>query len=504
MNYKFIFSFFCLWFSSAFSSQAPAIEWQRTYGGTSADTHMDVQQTSDGGYIHIGASISNNGDVTGNHGNVDIWVVKTNASGDILWQKSLGGTSYDQGSSIRQTSDGGYILAGTSNSNNGDVTGNNGNKDYWVVKLNATGNIQWQKNYGGNNDDIATSIRPTSEGGYIVTGYKSMAPPTMVGGDRKYWVVKLDSSGNIQWQNTYGGENWEEAYSIEQTTDGGYIVAGYSSSLYTYVIGNHGAEDYWIIKINAAGALEWQKSLGGTSSEKARAIKQAQDGGYFVVGHSFSNNGDVTGNNGDKDYWVVKLSATGNIIWQKSLGTSLWEEAVGVDSTLDGGCVVTGYAHTPKDGSPNNIDYWVLKLNSSGNIEWQNYYGGLLTDQASSIQKTSDGGYILGGFSYSGPTGSTDYWIIKLAGNQLSTHENNSKNNISIYPNPAKDFVTISHLPNETTISILDLSGRKIFNKKYAEAKVSMNISQLTNGTYIIQVDDQEKTILSEKLIIKK
>jgi hypothetical protein len=511
MKYKFILSLVCIYFSNLLLSQAPVIEWQRYYGGTSSDLHSDVQQTSDGGYIHIGTTSSNNGDVTGNHGSADIWVVKTNAIGDILWQKALGGTYLDQGRSIRQTPDGGYILVGTTSSNDGDVSGNNGYRDYWVVKLNSSGNIQWQKTYGGANDDVASSIRPTSDGGYIVAGYKSMAPTNMVGDQREYWIIKLDSSGNIQWQNTYGGENWEEAYSIEQTTDGGYIVAGISNSLYNFVIGNHGYYDYWVIKLNAAGTLEWQKSLGGSFSDTAQSIKQTSDGGYVVVGYSLSNDGNVTGNNGDRDYWVVKLTSIGNMQWQKSFGGSKDDIATGVESTADGGCIVTGYSNSAhKEGDPITgypyPNYWVLKLNFLGNLEWEGSYGGVLIEQASSIQKTSDGGYILGGFSNSNnPTTIThDYWVVKLAGNQLNTHENSIKNNISIYPNPAKDYITVDHLPNNTTISIHDLSGRKIFNKKYSESKVSINTSEFTNGAYVIQVDDQEKLLLSEKLIIKK
>jgi len=412
--------------------------------------------------------------------------------------------------SIRQTSDGGYILVGTTSSNDGDVTGNNGYKDYWVVKLSSSGTIQWQKTYGGPNDDVASCIRTTSDGGYIVAGYKSLAPPTMVGDQRDYWIIKLDSSGNIQWQNTYGGENWDEANSIEQTTDGGYIVAGTSASLYNFVIGNHGYYDYWVIKLNAAGTLEWQKSLGGSSADMARCIKQASDGGYFIVGDSSSANGDVTINNGTYDYWVVKLSSTGNMQWQKSFGGNKDDIVTGIDTTADGGCIVLGFSSSPhKEGDPINgypyPNYWVLKLNSLGNIEWQDFYGGVLVEQTSSIQKTSDGGYILGGFSNSNTaTYNHDYWIIKLAGNQLSTVENLIKNNISIYPNPAKDYFIVDHLPNETTISIHDLSGRKIFSQKYTETKVSIQTDDFTDGVYIIQVDHGKKTILSEKLIIKK
>lgn len=502
MKYTFILSFFCIYLSNNLYSQAPAIEWQKTYGGLQSDLHNNLHQTSDGGYIHIGSSSSNNGDVTGNHGSGDIWVLKTNAIGDIMWQKCFGGSYLDIGTSIQQTSDGGYILAGITASHDGDVSVNYGYKDSWVIKLDASGNIQWQKTYGGPNDDSASSIRQTTDGGYIVAGYKSMAPPTLVGGNKDFWIIKLDALGNIEWEQTYGDPSgWEEAHSIEQTTDGGYIVAGYSSSPYGYVIGNHGANDYWVIKITATGILQWQQSLGSSTNDVAQSVKQTTDGGYIVSGYSILQ-GD--GGSPDYDFWIVKLNSTGSTLWQNFFGGSMDDRPVGLDSTPDGGCIVAGffYSYDPITGFPQS-DFGVIKLNALGNVEWQNSYGGTYNQGASSIQRTSDGGYIIGGFTQTANV-TSDFLVIKLAGNQLGTHENTIKSNISIYPNPAKDFVTIDHLPAGATISIHDMSGRKIFNKKYSEAKVSINTSAFSSGAYIVQVDDQEKTILSEKLSIKK
>ncbi|MCE3077210.1 T9SS type A sorting domain-containing protein [Chryseobacterium gwangjuense] len=512
MNYKFISSLLFIYFSNLFSSQAPAMQWQKNYGGSQPEMFPDIALTSDGGYILAGSSASTNGNVTGNHGLNDFWVVRTNSTGDILWQKSLGGSAGDAASSVRQTSDGGYIVAGSSSSNNGDVTGNHGSSDFWIVKLDTSGNLQWQKSFGGSNEEIAQSIRQTTDGGYIVAGYTASSDGDVAsgnGGYRDYWVIKLNATGNLQWEKTYGGGSGDQAYSIEQTTDGGYIIGGYSNSIDNIVTGNHGSDDYWIVKINAAGVLQWQKSLGGSGTDRAFSVKQTSDGGYIAFGQSISTNGDITGSHGNDDYWLAKLSSTGILQWQKSYGGSLYDRGRDVSQTADGGYIMTGVSFPLNvEGTTSNgaNDYLIVKTDASGNMEWQQTYGGLQDDYGTFVKQTLDGGYILCGYSdaITNSSSNYDYWIIKLAGNQLSTDENILKNNISMYPNPAKDFVTIDHLPNETTISILDLSGRKIFSKKYTEPKVSIHTSQLTNGTYIIQVDDQEKTILSEKLMIKK
>jgi hypothetical protein len=268
-----------------------------------------------------GGSPSVDGDVTGNHGLTDFWIVKLDTTGDIQWQKSLGGSGYDRtdyDQSICQTADGGYIVAGYSNSNDGDVSGNHGGYDYWIVKLNSNGHVQWQKCLGGSNDDLATSIKQTADGGYIVAGYSNSNHGDVSGnhgGNNDCWVVKLDASGNIQWQKCLGGTYDEVASSVQQTADGGYIVGGHSNSNDGDVNGNHGSfNDAWLVKLNVSGNIQWQKCLGGTYDEGANAVQQTADGGYVAVGLSDSNNdGDVSGNHGyplgTEDYWIVKLDA---------------------------------------------------------------------------------------------------------------------------------------------------------------------------------------------------
>jgi len=408
-----------------------ATQWQKSLGGSNDDETYSIQQTSDGGYIVAGYSDSNDGDVTGNQGDYDYWVVKldTNGtSGNIVWQKSLGGSSSDQANSIQQTFDGGYIVAGLSVSDDSDVTGNHGYGyyDYWVVKLDTSGNILWQKCLGGSSGDEAYSIQQTSDGGYIVAGssYSNDGNVTGNHGYGDYWIVKLDTNGNIVWQKSLGGSSYDEAHSIQQTSDGGYIVAGYSYSNDGDVTGNHGYDDYWIVKLDTGGDILWQKSLGGSNADEAFSIQQTSDGDYIVAGYSYSNDGDVTGNHGYYDYWIVKLDTSGNIVWQKSLGGSGWDYAHSIQQTSDGGYIVAGTSDSNDGNVTENHgfwDYWVVKLDTVGNIMWQKSLGGSGFDDARWIQQTSDSGYIIAGRSESidgnvtENHGSYDYWVVKLA-----------------------------------------------------------------------------------------
>ena len=406
-------------------AQAPAIQWQKSLGGSMNDEAWSIKPTSDGGYIVAGGSESNDSDVSGNHGNWDYWVVKLDDAGAIQWQKSLGGSLGDFAYSIQQTSDGGYVVAGESGSNNGDVSGNHGLNDYWVVKLNETGDIQWQKSLGGSNNDFGYSIQQTSDGGYIVSGTTAANNDEVSGnhGGYDYWVVKIDDTGAIQWQKSLGGSGNDDAASIQQTTDGEYIVTGASASNDDEVSGNHGGYDYWAVKLTDTGAIQWQKSLGGTGNDYGYAVQQTTDGGYIIAGYSGSNDSEVSGNHGIYDYWIVKLNDTGAIQWQKSLGGDTIDNAYSIRQTSDGGYIVAGFSGSNDgdvSGNHGSYDYWIVKLNDIGTVQWQKSLGGSGMDEAYEIQQTPDGGYIVAGYSnsndgdVSGNHGGYDYWVVKL------------------------------------------------------------------------------------------
>ena len=291
-----------------------SIDWQKCLGGTKREYLYSIIQTSDGGYMVSGWSASNDGDVSGNHGGEDIWVLKLNATGAIQWQKCLGGSQNERLRSIQQTADGGYILSSTTTSNDGDVSGNNGLTDIWIVKLNSAGSILWQKSLGSTNDDDEgwLSILPTSDGGYIVSVYTYSNNGDISGnhGGQDAWIVKLNTSGAILWQKCLGGTGDDVLMSILTTSDGGYILSGVTSSNDGDVSGNHGG-DAWIVKLNATGTILWQKCLGGSAGDNLEKIIPTSDDEYIVLGSTESNDLDVSGNHGGDDAWVVKLNTTG-------------------------------------------------------------------------------------------------------------------------------------------------------------------------------------------------
>ncbi|MBP7713944.1 MAG: T9SS type A sorting domain-containing protein [Bacteroidota bacterium] len=478
---------------------AQEIEWQNTIGGNNTDQLYSIQQTSDGGYILGGVSISDiSGDKTENsQGDYDYWVVKLDSTGNIQWQNTIGGSGYDQLYSIQQTSDGGYILGGYSNSGiSGDKTeSSQGDYDYWVVKLDAIGNIQWQTTIGGNDADWLYSVQQTTDGGYILGGYSlsdisgDKTEGTQGGND--YWVVKLDASGNIQWQNTIGGNNDDNLTSIQQTTDGGYILGGYS---YSDISGDktensQGSDDYWVVKLNASGNIQWQNTIGGSGYDQLYSIQQTSDGGYILGGYSESNiSGDKTENSqGFDDYWVVKLDTTGNIQWQNTIGGGSFDYLTSIQQTSDGGYILGGYSNSGISGDKTencqgNTDYWVVKLDASGNIQWQNTIGGNYSDWLYSVQQTSDGGYILGGCSDANISGDKtenvqgvyDYWVVKLTNKfNLIT----GKTYIDANSNTIQDSNEIN-LPNRMITE--QNTGRIAFS----EQNGNYNVSVLDTGNF--------------------
>jgi hypothetical protein len=485
----------------------PAIQWQKAVGGYQDDESYSIQQTTDGGYIVAGYAVSNDGDVTNNHGlGSDYWIVKLSDTGSIQWQKCLGGTSADRGSSIMQTSDGGYVVVGYSQSNDGDVTGHHGNStyyDYWIVKLTGVGAIQWEKSLGGSNDDEASYIRQTNDGGYIVTGYSRSIDGDVTGhhgsvGVDDYWVVKLSSSGSLQWQKSLGGSGYDRPTCIEQTTDSGYIIAGRTNSMDGDVTGLHGGNyDYWIVKLNSSGSIQWQKCLGGTSGDFATSIQQTSNGKYIVAGYSQSTDGNITGNHGSYDYWVVKLDTIGSIEWQKSYGGASSDQAYFIRQTSDDGYIVTGTATswagdvTGHHGSSNNDDYWMAKLDSVGTLEWQKCLGGSGSDIGYCTQQTTDGGFIVTGSTTSQDGDVTglhapylDYWIVKLEGS-VGINKEWSANIFNIYPNPTTSNLTIENANSLNQITISTTDGRILKTIITPKSEIiNVDVSDLSAGIY--------------------
>ena len=433
------------------NAQAPSVQWQNTLGSTSYEFLNTIDQTSDGGYIMGGYTDSNiGGDKSENSwGADDYWIVKMDNAGNIVWENTVGGGNYDKLYAVEETPDGGYIVGGQSLSGGGwgdKSESNKGGYDYWIVKLDEDGVVEWDRSYGGLGNDQLYNVQPTSDGGYIIAGTSDSG----ISGDKTenrvgnsdYWVIKTDASGNIIWQNDIGGLMFDNVYSAYETADGGYILGGTSTSGISgdKTAGNYGVVDYWIVKLNSAGTVVWDKTIGGTLNDYLYAVIPTADGGSIACGMSESGlTGNKTDNtNGLYDYWVVKLDNSGNITWQNSIGGTGNDYAFvnAIDQTSDGGYAIAGYSQSLISGDKTEAntgswDYWILKINSTGSILWQTVLGGVSGDYANAISATTDGGFIVGGFSYSSAggdkdenaIGDADFWIIRLAGDCVPAEE---------------------------------------------------------------------------------
>jgi len=363
--------------------------WFKHYGGSSSDEAYSIQQTSDGGYIVSGYTYSYT------YGGIDFAIYKLNSSGNKQWFKHYGGTGNDRGRSIQQTSDGGYVVAGHTESYT------HGADDFAIYKLDSSGNKVWFKHYGGPSSDYGYSIQQTSDGGYVVAG----TTHSYSYGNYDFAIYKLNSSGSKTWFKHYGGSNTDEAYSIQQTSDGGYIVGGRTDS-YTY-----GGSDFAIYKLDSSGNKVWFKHYGGTSSDYGHSIQQTSEGGYVVAGLSYSYS------YGSNDFAIYKLNSSGSKTWYKHYGGTTLDIGYSIQQTSDGGYVVTGHTSSYTYGQS---DFAVYRLNSNGNKTWFKHYGGTNTDYGRSVQQTTDRGYIFSGFGDSYTHGNNDFAIYKLdsAGNK--------------------------------------------------------------------------------------
>ncbi|MBU1985448.1 hypothetical protein KJ815_13705, partial [bacterium] len=305
---------------SAFTAvaQSPDTLWTRTYGGTTTDWARSVQQTADGGHIVAGWTASFG---AGGH---DFYLVKTNSSGDTLWTRTNGGSSLDGACSVQQTADGGYIMAGTTTSFGA------GGYDMYVVKTNGTGDTLWTHTYGGSNEDYAFSVQQTADSGYIVAGYTY----SFGAGNQDFYLVKTNSLGDTLWTRTYGGSRADGAYSVDTTADGGYIVAGWT---YSFGAGTPAYANFYLVKTNSQGNTLWTRTYGGSSEDWGYSVQQTADGGYVVAGETRSFGA------GMKDFYLVKTNSFLDTLWTRTYGGSGDDQAYFVQQTADGGYIVAGY-----------------------------------------------------------------------------------------------------------------------------------------------------------------
>ncbi|AGB50740.1 PDK repeat-containing protein (plasmid) [Methanomethylovorans hollandica DSM 15978] len=387
----------------------PAEQWNKTFGGILDDSANSVQKTSDGGYIIAGTTSSYGA------GGFDAWLIKVDSSGNQIWNKTFGGTLDDKANSVQKTSDEGYIIAGTTSSYGA------GGSDAWLIKVDSSGNQSWNKTFGGTLDDSANSVQKTADGGYIIAATNSSYDSIMGAA----WLIKVDSNGNQQWNNTFfktDDSNTDyQASSVSQTSEGGYIIAG-------WVEMPAANDNFWLSKVDSSGNQIWSKTYNGFAGgyDQAHSVQQTSEGGYILAGVA---GGDM----GDPDAaWLVKTDSNGNITWDKRFGggneTDVSGCAYSVQLTGDGGYIIAGTTRSYGAGSEDNA--WLIKVDSNGNQQWNKTFGETLDDSANSVQQTSDGGYIIAGETMSYGAGSEDAWLIKVApdistiSSMTPTHDN--------------------------------------------------------------------------------
>lgn len=489
--------------SFAAVAQAPIIGWSDHFGGSGPDRAKSVRQTPDGGYIMAGTSYSVDGDVEGSFDSQgNIWVVKLSATGNVLWQRILGGSLEDGAESVRPTSDGGYIVVGYTKSIDGDVVGNHGDgstDDAWVVKLNGAGQVVWKKCLGGTGFDVAHDIFPTTDGGFIVCGANDSNSGDITDnkGGYDFWLVKLSANGTIQWNKSYGGTSSDIARAVRQTADGGYIMCGSTSSHNGDVAGFHAISDMWVVKVSSTGVLEWQNCLGGTQSEVGYAVELTPDGGYVVAGIAGSNNQDVGGNHGGNDAWVVKLNSLGQKQWGRCLGGSGYEIAQAIDVTEIGQVVVAGYTSSfngDVSGNSGGGDAWVAQLSPSGVLMWQKCLGGSAADWAYGIDSLGNGAFMVCGSAESfdglltGNNGGPDYFFVKLDPDPLSVSESNI-NKIAMAIIHDKLEIRMADTVGSADVRMQTLLGNTVLEYQANQSDTATDVSHLPSGIYLVTVN---------------
>lgn len=389
-------------------------EFISTYGGSKNESALSIIRTTDAGYAILGFTQSNNGDVKNKtNESFDYWLLKFDANSTLQWQKNYGGTDDDRGSSIIQTLDGGYAILGYTKSNDGDITQNAGAHDFWILKLDSTGNIIWQKTFGFAGSDKGISLIQSQDNGYLITGVLDVTASGGMGNSKSfvkkhaggdYWAIKLNADGEKQWSKFYGGTFTDTPYDGIQTEDNGFILVGSSDSNDVDIKNNKGSYDFWVIKISETGTLVWEKSFGGSEIDEARAITKTNDGNYLIVGDTRSSDLDVSTNHGAADFWIIKISPDGVLLWEKTFGGSHFDAARSVTKTQDGGFVICGSSRSANGNLSTNHgqnDAWVIKIDNNANLEWQKSIGGPDVDLANDAIQLNDKSVIVVGESSS-------------------------------------------------------------------------------------------------------
>jgi len=451
-----------------FITSLSGITFERTYGGKDADVGYCVHQTQDGGYILFGHTWSYGA------GYSDFYLIRTDSLGDTLWTKTYGGSYFDDGYWVVQTSDNGYALIG------GTSSWGNGEFDVSLIKTDSAGGIQWGYTYGGEDSEIGYSIHQTATGRYIVAGRTN----SYGSGNSDVYIIYINVHGSLLWSRVYGGMDEDVGYSV-QSAGYGYIIAGYTSSF--------GAGDYdvYLIKIRPDGNLQWQRTYGGIGKDIGYQVQPTGDGGFIVVGTTNSFGA------GGYDVYLIKTDSLGYPLWTRTYGGSGDEVGRSVFPIKEGGYIITGYTTSWGSG---NVDLYLIKIDTTGEVIWSRTYGGEDYDCGLDGKPTSDGGYVAIGRSRSTGAGFDDVYLIKtdsLGNIEIAEEERSSLNWVKICPNPSYGQVNLDLPSDVSAVTLFDASGRLVHRLSPSPHLQLI----LPPGIYFLQIKTQAQT-QTEKLII--
>jgi hypothetical protein len=476
------------------TSSYPQIKFEQTLGDSLSDLSLSVQQTSDNGYIIVGWTESKG---AGGH---DVYLVKTDSLGDTLWTRTYGGTLNEEGRSVQQTTDNGFIILGWTESFGA------GGHDLYLIKTNSLGVTIWTKTYGGVLDDEGWTVQQTLDGGYILTGsyrISSFVP-------RDVYLLKTNTIGDSVWAKVYITAPWDEGRSVQQTSDGGYIIAG------CYMCFSPTADIYQI-KTDTTGETLWTKTHGGANSEFGWSVQETSDSGFIIAGWTQSFGA------GSRDAYLIKTSSSGATSWTKTYGGILNDEGHSVQETSDGGFILTGLTQFSAGGN----EVYLIKTSSSGDTTWTKTYGGSSDEEGNSVQQTTDGGYVIAGWTQSYGAGLEDVYLIKTDENgsvgieEEENYEYQTRNfEYRLFQNSPNPFYnsTVIHyqipIPNpesrikhHVSLKVYDITGR--FVETLVDEKKEPGVYQLpisnhqlpSNGVYFYQLKSGD-FIETKKLIL--
>ena len=493
MRHIFVTLFFLACMISTAQLPGPEIIWQQCFGGSAEDLLNDMKPTSDGGFIMVGSTRSNDGQVTGHQGEADVWIVKVDEEGSLEWEKTYGGSGNDNGRVVVTTLDGGYLIAANTTSTNGDISEAFGEFDIWVLKLSMNGEMEWQRSYGGSGTDSPYDLVETVEG-YLIIG-ETTSSDGMISNNYGYndiWLIKINNENELLWESTYGSPQGDLGTSLAVTDEAIFIVGSVNGSPY----------DGYVAKLDVNGNVIWENAYGGSDLDGLYSVEVLPDETIISPGFTYSNDGDILVQHGLSDSWLLKLDINGELIWSKTYGGSDHDGTPGLNFIDDGGFLLSGFSRSADGdltGNSGNGDAWMVRLNQTGEILWQQNFGGT-SWETTDVSVLSEGQIICAGstlsndLDVSGNHGNMDFWLMKLERDPVGIIDQAPSTLVHAYPNPTLDNITITiniQYSQQMKMEIMDSVGRRSTigvaeMTSSGQSNIDLDLSNYTPGTYQI------------------